>query len=221
LAKPSVTSTTFECDKPLLVKQTRYVPRGFAQERPVSRGFLGKSLLRVPATWQIARIAQAGEISSKGRVGGYSFPNRELPFLFGGHSGSFARNSAFRSRPSGAGMSLRISGSHKGIRSCPHSVLMRRFVWSKPLNLWHSPDMATTSKQICNGSGKASLLGHVDEPDGRGTCGACRQTVQFELVNGIMVPTEHWKPAKPKRRKKLPPASKSRNPASGRNRSRR
>jgi hypothetical protein len=29
---------------------------GFAQEMPVSREFLGKSLLRAPTTWQIARF---------------------------------------------------------------------------------------------------------------------------------------------------------------------
>jgi hypothetical protein len=85
--------------------------------------------------------------------------------------------------------------------------------------LWNSDNMKALSNEICEGSGKEHLLSHVDEPNGRGTCGHCRQTMQFELVNGAMVPPVHFKPAKPKGLKKRLSLAKNRNPTLGRNRS--
>src|SRR5260370_3036590 len=103
------------------------------------------------------------------------------------------------------------------VRSWPNNEIALSICVVEVRNVWHCSDMRTASKRICEGSGKTSLLSHVDEPDGRGICGVCRQAVQFKLLNGVMVPIEHFKAAKLNHRKRLPPAAKSLNPGSGRN----
>ena len=86
------------------------------------------------------------------------------------------------------------------------------------LDPWDHPSMTMNSTAICKGSGKVDVRSHVDEPDGRGACGFCRAHLIFELVNGDMVPPEHCKPAKPKRRLRALQTAHGRND-SGRNRS--
>lgn len=114
----------------------------------------------------------------------------------------------------------------RGVSVRPHfgrilsNSALRRFLWSATPDLWQSADMKPMKQIRCGGSRTTNLMHDLSEPRlQRGRCGICREFVPFESVDGVWVPSYHFEPVK--RPKKLLPASKSRNAASGRQKSRR